>query len=142
MREPTRLTRVLQIGLSAYFIVFTVVGWVLLTPPITASFTKGERVRAEVLILSWLMWSTFTLLLTYGSVRRWRWTFWLCQLLLAGFLVLSIRGPNQTTAALITNVTNGLAEALLLVLSALGLLRYGPWAMKKAGVTSSPASEI
>src|SRR5438132_14114133 len=131
MREPTRLTRVLQIALPAYFIVVAVIGWALLTPAITTSLATGERARGIVLIISLLLWSLLTAVLTYGSARRWRWTFWLYLVLLAWLLVISIRAPNPTTPALIDNLLNGLVEAALLVGSVVGLVRYGPWAMRK-----------
>lgn len=131
MREPTRLTRPLQIGLAAYFDLFWFVAWVLALPVIGSAIATGQRLRATAVLSSLGLWTAVFALLTYGSLRRWRWTFWAYLLLLGSVVVLAIRGPNQTAVALFSDLISGLIAAVLLVASVVGLVRFGPWAMKK-----------
>jgi hypothetical protein len=129
------MTRLLQVGLSAYFVVFVLIGWVLLISPISAGLATGNQSRAEVLIASWSLWTMLVALMTYGSFMKWRWAFWGYLLLLVGLIAASIRGPNTSTVALIWDLGTGITALALLTVSIVGLFRFGPWALKKASAT-------
>jgi hypothetical protein len=131
MRLPTRLTRILQIGLTAYFVAFAAVGAILLVPPIKIALSTGHQLRATILISSWLVWILLIALLTYGSLKRWLWAFWVYLLLLIGVVLFSVSGSQTTGIALFSDVITGLIAAALLIASLVGLARFGPWAMKK-----------
>lgn len=125
------MTRPLQLGLAGYLIAFVVVGWILLIPPIAAALQSGNQFRAWVLVSSWLIWTGLVAMLAWGSVRRWRWAFWAYLVLFAFLVFASVRGPNQTAVALASDLITGLLAAALLCASLVGLVRFGPWAMKR-----------
>jgi hypothetical protein len=76
-------------------------------------------------------------LLAYGSLKRWRWAFW-GYLVLFGIMVLSAfqDGVMRTTFELFSDPIG----AVLLVASAIGLVRFGPWAMKKSSSTATSSA--
>ena len=131
MREPTRLTRPLQIGLAAYFDLFWFVAWVLALPVIGSAIATGQRLRATAVLSSLGLWTAVFALLTYGGLEE---------------MALDVLGvpsaprlgcspgdsrSNQTAVALFSDLISGLIAAVLLVASVVGLVRFGPWAMKK-----------
>lgn len=139
MREPTQLTRPLQIGLAAYFLIFWGIAWVFAWPAISRYLATGQRNGAIVLITTFTVWTIAFALLAYGSLKRWRWAFWAYLPLLGLVVVAAIRGPNRTTDQLFSDLISGLIAAALLIASLVGLVRFGPWAMKTGSVTASPA---
>ncbi|SRR5216684_4888720 len=82
-------------------------------------------------IAAWLFWTSVVSLLTYGSLKRWRWAFWVYVVLLTAVVAESILGTNTTTIPLVSDLITGIIGAGLLIASAIGLFRFGPWAMKK-----------
>lgn|SRR6266567_5962304 len=131
VREPTRLTRVLQIGLPAYFDLVWLVAWAMAMPAVSSTFATGQWYRGTLIILSLGLVTALLALLTYGSMRRWPWTFWTFLLLLGLFVALAIRGPNRTTIELFADLVSGLIAMALLIACLVALVRFGPWAMKK-----------
>lgn len=130
MRKSTRLTRPLQIGLAASQITFVVYGWILLVRPIGSFFQAGDSFRSWVLISAWLLWTAIAAILCLGAVRKWRWTFWAYLLFLVFLIISSVRGPNTTSFALASAVVTSAIALPLLAMSIVGLVRFGPWAMK------------
>jgi len=118
------------LAFSLYLVAFVSIGWALLISPINASVASGERERATILIASWLVWTVLVAVLVYGSVKMWRWVFWAYLLLLAAQIVLAIRGPNTSTDAMMSDLIAGLISTVLLTASIVGLVRFGPRAMK------------
>src|SRR5229473_2880130 len=115
MREPTRQTRILRIGISTYFVVFVIAGWVLLVSPVSTALTTGHQLQAKILIFAWLFWTSVVSLLTYGSLKRWRWAFWVYVVLLTAVVAESILGTNTTTIPLVSDLITGIIGAGLLI---------------------------
>ena len=135
MREPTRLTRLLQIGLPAYFIIGTAVA---VAPAelraIGIQIATGRKNLALMDIATLAVWIFVVALLTYGSLRKWRWSFWIYLVLLGLLGVSAVQdGILRTTLELFSDPIG----ALLLVASIVGLVRFGPWAMKRSRVRPS-----
>lgn len=134
MRKPTSLTRVLQIGLPAFFDVGWLVVWIIDAPYINSDFVPGGTTyRGNALLTELIGTSVLFALLTVGSARRWRWTFWgYLVLLFGGALLSAVQGLHTAFDWVAT-----LIGVVLLLLSAFSAVRYGPWAMEK---TSSRVS--
>jgi hypothetical protein len=130
----------LQLGLSGYFIAFAVIGWVFLVSPISSALAGANQRRASILVVSWLLWTILVALLAYGSVKKWRWAFWAYLVLLTALVAAAISGPNTTSIALVSDIVTGGAGAVLLVASIVGLVRFGPWAMKKVSAPTEIAA--
>jgi len=92
----------------------------------------GHQFRAWLTLLVLGLWTVIFALLTYGALKGWRWVFWVFLLLLALAVIASIPGPNQTPVLVLFNLIAGLIAAVLFIASAVGLVRFGPWAMKKS----------
>jgi hypothetical protein len=81
--------------------------------------------------------SLFIAVLTYGSLRRWRWAFWVNLLLLGLFAVSAVQdGVLRTTFEYFSDPVG----AVLLVACFVALARFGPWAVKRHSVAASPTS--
>jgi len=117
--------------MAGYVIAFVLVGWILLIHPITASAGGGDPFRAWVLVSSWSIWTGLAGVLALGSIRKWRWAFWAYLIFLAFSVIASIRGPNATTVALVSDLISGVLGAVLLGVAVVGLVRFGPWAMTR-----------
>jgi hypothetical protein len=135
VREPTRLTRPLQVAPAGYLIAFVLVGWILLIRPITSAAASSDAFRAWVLVSSWSIWTVLAGVLTLGSIRKWRWAFWGYLAFLTFGVIGSIRGPNATTVAFASDLVSGLLAAVLLAAAVVGRIRFGPWAMTGVAAT-------
>jgi len=129
------LTRPLQVGLAGYVIAFVLVGWIQLIQPITSAAGSGHAFRAWVLVSSWSIWTGMAGVLTLGSIRKWRWAFWAYLVFLALSVIASIRGPNGTTVALVSDLISGLLATILLGAAVVGLVRFGPWGVTRVAPT-------
>src|ERR1700692_2762930 len=93
--QPTLLTRILQWGLPG----FLDVGWILIcagqVPRIQALLADGEAASA---IATYVIPTVFLVVLTIGSMKRWRWAFWIFLLLLIAWAGTTIwqGGPHTT----------------------------------------------
>lgn len=135
MRQSTWLTRRLQIGLSVYFIVEWIVAWPQLWATIGTFRATGRTSGAAVVITSSALVTILIALLTYGSSRKWRWSFW-GYLVLLGLVAVSLIEYGRPRSAL--DVFSDAFGAVLLAASLIALVRFGPWAMKRMSMTASP----
>jgi hypothetical protein len=134
-----RLTRSLQILLPAYFNMGWVVACALAWPTISKPLATGQRLGAVIIIAAIAPLSIIFALLTYGSMRRWRWDLWAYLVLLVSFDAMVIQDRLfQSTY----QIFFGAVGLVLLVASLIGLIRFGPWAMKKATVTASQQPRV
>jgi hypothetical protein len=123
------LTRVLQIALPAYSIIWLCIAWVQELPAIISFLATQRGFRAIFALSILILLSAAFALLAYGSIRRWRWAFWGYIFLLVWFAETAVQfGLFRTTYELFADAT----VAILLIASVIGLVRRGPWAMKKA----------
>jgi hypothetical protein len=128
VREPTRLTRPLQLALPVYFLAWSVIAWGQTMPALVSSVAAAQQIRATTIIITLAIWIVLAILLAYGSLRRWRWAFW-GYILVLGWLAESAIQFAQTRTAL-DLVSDGIGVALLGI-AVFALIRYGPWGMKK-----------
>ena len=131
MREATRLTITLQVGLAGFVTAFTLLGWISLVRPIASAFEAGDSARGWVYISSWLVWTFIATVLCLGSLWRWRWAFWADLAFLVFIVIASVRGPVTSVGALAWDIVIGLIAVGLLCAWIIGLVRFGPWAMKR-----------
>jgi predicted ferric reductase len=158
-REPTSWTLPLRRIAAAFLAVYALVG--LLTnvlfvtePALERSLRASnaqlteDQVRSAATLGYTLGWITvglitvIVLVLAIGSLRGWRWTFWVD---LAALALMSIGVVTNAFAlaspAVQTLPSAAIAVNLLISLAALGLLiwfivaaaRFGPWAMRRPG---------
>jgi len=73
-------------------------------------------------------------LLTYGSLKLWRWAFWAYLVLLVSFDAMVIQ--DRLFQSLYQTFFSAVG-LVLSVASLIGLVRFGLWAMKKATVAMS-----
>ena len=158
-REPTSWTLPLRRTAAAFLVVYAVAG--LLTNVLFVTEPALERtlratnpqltedeVRSAATLGYTLGWITVgiiavvVLVLAAGSLRGWRWTFWVdlgaLALISIGVItnVLALANPAVQTLP-----PGAIAVNLLISLAALGLLawfivvaaRFGPWAMRRPG---------
>ena len=135
VRQSTWLTRPLQIGLSAYFIVEWIVAWPQLWATIGTFRATGQTSGAAVVITASALVTILIALLTYGSSRKWRWSFW-GYLVLLGFFAVSLIEYGRPRSAL--DVFSDAIGAVLLAASLIAVVGFGPWAMKRMSMTASP----
>ena len=129
MRKPTRLTPFLQVALPGYFIILMVVTWMQGLPSIRGFLAAGRGPQAATLIAIFISASFLTILLAYGSLRRWRWTFWLLLVFLAFSAIYLIQDALLGST---DNLVSNLLGALLFIAGILSLVRFGPWATTKS----------
>lgn len=135
VRQSTWLTRRLQIGLSAYFIVEWIVAWPQVWATAETLRATGQNSGAWVVITASAVVTILIALLTYGSVRKWRWSFW-GYLVLLGLAAVSLIQYGRPRSAL--DLFSDAFGAVLLAASLIALVRFGPWAMTTKSTTASP----
>lgn len=155
-REPTAWTVPLQwvatVTLAidvlwglAYRSLFTNVGTFERTVSATTPTLSGAQLQAAAWHTHVVGWwingvlSAVYIVLIVGSLRRWRWTFWLL-LVLGPLNVWGVVGDVLTLSGVMTDYLPPLVTAANLVLSAGGFaiwswfvvaaVRYGPWGMR------------
>ncbi len=159
-REPTAWTRPMQIGAATVFLlkaVWSVVVFLLFvnhdsylkalqangpvaTPP---GFSVDDLVNISMaLALAFVIFfAMLEIIGAVGSILGWRWMFWAALVLFAVGGVLSVFGELPALARpatspypvgpLIVTVLLGILSLALFAWMLVGVVKYGPWAMRK-----------
>ena len=159
-REPTPWTRPMQLSVAAFFVleaVFSIVTSAIfinhdsILRVMQAQGTQipqGSDINTLISVSIFIAWAVviviaaLELLGAVGSYLGWRWVFWVV-LVLNGFgaigAISNLRTfSNPSLSALPTwsiaiSELFSIASAALFVWMLIGVIRYGPWAMKKPG---------
>jgi hypothetical protein len=159
-REPTPWTRPMQLGVAAYFVIatlFSILSSALFINRDSmlrvmqaqgTSIPAGTDISTVVdisIVLAWVVTAVIAALELFaalGSFLRWRWMFWMALILLGigsigAVTNLSTFAHPQASPVPIWGIA--VSEVLSIVSVALfvwmliGVIRYGPWAMKRPG---------
>jgi len=127
MRVSTWLTRPLQILVIAYLVIGLVIGWDQELPAINGYFSAGKQSEAAMAITVSVVTTFVTALVVFGSLRRRPWAFGGFLALEGIGIVFEIQGGQpRTTVAFLSDVIG----AVVLAVSLIALIRFGPWAMR------------
>jgi hypothetical protein len=118
-------------GLASYFLIAVLGGWLQIAPTLNRLLVMHQAYAAMGPIVAYAALTLIVIVLLLGSIRTLRWSFWGYVVLLALFAVSAIgRGPLRTPFEWFLDPVG----LVLLVLSLIGLLRFGPWALKGESV--------
>jgi hypothetical protein len=160
-REATRWTLPMQRVTAAFLAASTL--WTILTSLLfmtqaglertyraTNPAIPDEQARAAAqlgFVTGWLtvgIVSCLVIVLIVGTLKRWRWAFWVDLVFLAlGSLgvvtnVVALTRPESQTqppAAIVLGLLLAVASLALLVWFVVAAARYGPWAMRRPGAS-------
>ena len=159
-REPTPWTRPMQLAVAAFFVLEAVFS--LATSAVFINhdsilrvmqaqgtqIPQGTDINTLVSISIFFAWAAVVVIAALelfgalGSYLGWRWMFWLV-LVLNGFGVIgaitnlrTFANPSASpvpTWGIAVSELFSIASAALFVWMLIGVIRYGPWAMKRPG---------
>lgn len=158
-REPTPWTRPMQLATAGFFVLEAI--YSLVTSVIFINHdamvrvmqaqgslpegTNVDQVVSIALVFAWFFIILFLILwlvAALGSYLGWRWMFWV-DLVLFGFGTIgaltnlgNFASPGRTEIpiwGIVISEVFGVASAALFVWLLIGVIRYGPWAMKRPG---------
>jgi len=137
VRKPTRATRILQISLPIYFIIVLIVAWTAALPAVHGFLDSGQLPQAVIEIAILTVTTVATAVLAYGSLRTWRWVFWLFLIALTFSALFLIQNAIFHSTR---NLRSNVVGTLLLIACVVSVVIYGPWAMRKESVSDAPAT--
>jgi hypothetical protein len=134
MKQPTRLTRVLQVAFPAFVIGSAIVAWGSALGTISTRLASGETFAASYIAAFLGVWTVIALVLAYGSLKTWGWAFWGNVLLALFSFAVPPRGSRFGWLAYISDAI----LIVLIALAAVAFFRDGTWGMKRSSATQTP----
>jgi len=150
-REPTRWTRPMQLAAAALFVVEAV--FTILTTAVYVNHdsmlrvlfklrldlpqgTNVDTAATAAVVSTWIVViviAAIEVIAALGSYLGWRWMFWAALVLLGVGAIVPIAFPDTAPIPRWVSAIESIAAFALFIWMLIGLIRFGPWAMKKSG---------
>ncbi len=99
--------------------------------------TDVDTAATAAVVSSWIVViviAAIEVIAALGSYLGWRWMFWAVLVLLGVSAIVAIAFPNTSPIPGWVPAIESIAAFALFIWMLIGLIRFGPWAMKKPGI--------